>query len=53
MTWTPHIIVKIEDDASTHTAITALKTFETGFPEHKAYVPVSYTHLTLPTKRIV
>tara|TARA_S200000501_G_scaffold219547_1_gene206041 strand:+ start:2830 stop:3624 length:795 start_codon:yes stop_codon:yes gene_type:complete len=38
MTWTPHIIVKIEDDASTPTAITALKTFETGFPEHKAYV---------------
>ena len=38
MDWLPHIVVKVEDEASTQTAITALKTFDIGFPSHKAVV---------------
>ena len=38
MDWSPQIIVKAEDSNSIPTSITALKTFETGFPDHKATV---------------
>ena len=38
MDWTPHIVVKVEEESSAQTAVTALKTFSTGFPEHKATV---------------
>ena len=38
MDWLPHIVVKAEDDASVKTATTALRTFDTGFPGHKATV---------------
>ena len=38
MDWSPHIIVKAEDAQSVPTAVTALKTFNTGFPNTKATV---------------
>ena len=38
MDWSPHIIVKAEDAQSVPTAIAALKTFNTGFPNTKATV---------------
>ena len=38
MDWSPQIIVKAEDSNSIPTSVTALKTFETGFPDHKATV---------------
>ena len=53
MDWSPQIVVKAEDAQSVPTAVTALKTFDTGFPNTKTTVhcigAVSYTHLTLPT----
>ena len=38
MDWSPHIIVKAEDAQSVSTSVTALKTFDTGFPDTKATV---------------
>ena len=38
MDWSPQIIVKAEDAQSVPTAVTALKTFSTGFPNTKATV---------------
>ncbi len=38
MDWSPHIIVKAEDAQSVPTAVAALKTFNTGFPNTKATV---------------
>ena len=38
MDWIPHIVVKASKDACAATTTTALKTFETGFPGHKATV---------------
>ena len=38
MDWSPHIVVKAEDDVSIPTSVTALKTFSTGFPDTKATV---------------
>ena len=38
MDWSPHIIVKAEDAQSVPTSVTALKTFDTGFPDTKATV---------------
>ena len=38
MDWSPHIIVKAEDAQSIPTSVTALKTFDTGFPDTKATV---------------
>ena len=38
MDWSPHIVVKAEDAQSIPTAVTALKTFNTGFPNTKATV---------------
>ena len=38
MDWIPHIVVKASKDACAATTTTALKTFETGFPGHKAVV---------------
>ena len=38
MDWSPQIVVKAEDDVSIPTSVTALKTFSTGFPDHKAVV---------------
>ena len=38
MDWSPHIVVKAEDAQSVPTAVTALKTFSTGFPDTKATV---------------
>ena len=38
MDWLPQIIVKAEDDQSIPTSVAALKTFSTGFPDHKATV---------------
>ena len=38
MDWSPHIVVKAEDAQSVSTAVTALKTFNTGFPNTKATV---------------
>ena len=32
MDWTPHIVVKVEEESSTQTAVTALKTISTGYP---------------------
>ena len=38
MDWSPQIIVKAEDAQSVPTSVTALKTFDTGFPDTKATV---------------
>lgn len=38
MDWLPHIVVKADADAVPATAATALKTFDIGFPSHKAVV---------------
>ena len=38
MDWSPQIIVKAEDTQSVLTSVTALKTFDTGFPDTKATV---------------
>jgi len=38
MDWLPHIVVKADADASPTTAASALKTFDIGFPGHKAVV---------------
>ena len=38
MDWSPQIIVKAEDAQSVLTSVTALKTFDTGFPDTKATV---------------
>ena len=38
MDWSPHIVVKAEDAQSVPTSVTALKTFDTGFPDTKATV---------------
>ena len=38
MDWLPHIVVKADADASPATAASALKTFDIGFPSHKATV---------------
>ena len=38
MDWSPHIVVRADDDVSVPTAVAALKTFSTGFPDHKATV---------------
>ena len=38
MDWSPHIVVKAEDDVSIPTSVCALKTFSTGFPDTKATV---------------
>ena len=38
MDWSPHIVVKAEDDVSIPTSVVALKTFSTGFPDTKATV---------------
>ena len=38
MDWSPHIVVKAEDAQSVSTSVTALKTFDTGFPDTKATV---------------
>ena len=38
MDWSPHIVVKAEDAQSVPTSDTALKTFDTGFPDTKATV---------------
>ena len=38
MDWSPHIIVKAEDAQSIPTSVTALKTFDIGFPDTKATV---------------
>ena len=38
MDWSPQIIVKAEDAQSAPTSVTALKTFNTGFPDAKATV---------------
>ena len=38
MDWSPHIVVKAEDDVSIPTSVAALKTFSTGFPDTKATV---------------
>ena len=38
MDWSPQIIVKAEDAQSVPTSVTALKTFDTGFPDIKATV---------------
>ena len=38
MDWSPQIIVKAEDSNSIPTSVTAIKTFETGFPDHKATI---------------
>ena len=38
MDWLPHIVVKADTDAVPSTAASALKTFDIGFPSHKATV---------------
>ena len=38
MDWLPHIVVKADADAVPSTAASALKTFDIGFPSHKATV---------------
>ena len=38
MDWSPQIVVKAEDAQSVPTAVTALKTFDTGFPNTKTTV---------------
>jgi hypothetical protein len=38
MDWSPHIVIKAEDAQSVPTSVTALKTFDTGFPDTKATV---------------
>ena len=38
MDWLPHIVVKADQDAVPSTAASALKTFDIGFPSHKATV---------------
>ena len=38
MDWIPHIVVKASTDSCAATTTTALRTFETGFPGHKAIV---------------
>ena len=38
MDWLPHIVVKADQDAVPATAASALKTFDIGFPGHKAIV---------------
>ena len=40
MDWSPQIVVGAEDDSSVATSVTALKTFNIGFPDHKATVHV-------------
>ena len=38
MDWLPHIVVKADQDSVPSTAASALKTFDIGFPSHKATV---------------
>ena len=40
MDWSPQIVVGAEDNSSVATSVTALKTFNIGFPDHKATVHV-------------
>ena len=49
------IIKKLDDEKATYyqMAETIWKWAEPGYLESKTTSPVSYTHLTLPTKRIV
>jgi len=44
MDWSPQIIVKAEDTQSVPTSVTALKTFDTGFPDTKATVHCIGSH---------
>ena len=44
MDWSPQIIVKAEDAQSVPTSVTALKTFDTGFPDTKATVHCIGSH---------
>ena len=38
MDWLPHLVVKADQDSGPSTAASALKTFDIGFPSHKATV---------------